>query len=216
MAAANALMVYALLAHDFSVSYVAHVGSRVVPTWVSVVSLWSSLEGSILFWGLVLGRLHGRGHLRERRPPPRVHALRHGGLARLRRLLQLPAGGAGAAVPHAQSRAERRTGAEPPPAEPHPDGDPPAVPLLGLRRDDDPLRPGLRGPAQGPARPRLPAAAADVAAASVDLPDLRHRAGRAGGPTRSSAGAATGPGIRSRTRRSSPGSPPPPRSTRPC
>jgi cytochrome c-type biogenesis protein CcmF len=26
-----------------------------VPTWVTVVSLWSSLEGSILFWGLVLG-----------------------------------------------------------------------------------------------------------------------------------------------------------------
>ncbi len=55
MAAASGVMVYALLAHDFSVSYVAHVGSRAVPTWVSVVSLWSSLEGSILFWGLVMG-----------------------------------------------------------------------------------------------------------------------------------------------------------------
>ncbi len=55
MAAANLLMVYALLVHDFSVSYVAQVGSRAVPTWVSIVSLWSSLEGSILFWGLVLG-----------------------------------------------------------------------------------------------------------------------------------------------------------------
>jgi cytochrome c-type biogenesis protein CcmF len=55
MAAANLLMVNALLNHDFSVSYVAHVGSRLVPNWVSIVSLWSSLEGSILFWGLVLG-----------------------------------------------------------------------------------------------------------------------------------------------------------------
>ncbi len=55
MAAANAVMLYALLTHDFSVSYVAQVGSRSVPTWVSFVSLWSSLEGSILFWGLVLG-----------------------------------------------------------------------------------------------------------------------------------------------------------------
>ena len=55
IAAANAVMVYALLAHDFSVSYVAHVGSRLAPTWVTIVSLWSSLEGSILFWGLVLG-----------------------------------------------------------------------------------------------------------------------------------------------------------------
>ena len=55
MAAANALMVWALLTRDFSVGYVAHVGSRSVPDWVAVVSLWSSLEGSILFWGLVLG-----------------------------------------------------------------------------------------------------------------------------------------------------------------
>jgi cytochrome c-type biogenesis protein CcmF len=55
MAAANALMVWALVTRDFSVSYVAHVGSRSVPDWVAVVSLWSSLEGSILFWGLVLG-----------------------------------------------------------------------------------------------------------------------------------------------------------------
>ncbi len=49
------LMEYALLTHDFSVGYVAQVGSRAVPTWVTIVSLWSSLEGSILFWGLVLG-----------------------------------------------------------------------------------------------------------------------------------------------------------------
>ena len=55
MVLANLVMEYALLTHDFSVSYVAHVGSRQVPTWVSIVSLWSSLEGSILFWGLVMG-----------------------------------------------------------------------------------------------------------------------------------------------------------------
>ena len=55
MVLANVVMEYALLTHDFSVSYVAHVGSRSVPTWVSIVSLWSSLEGSILFWGLVMG-----------------------------------------------------------------------------------------------------------------------------------------------------------------
>ena len=52
---ATLLMEYALLKHDFSVGYVAQVGSRMVPTWVTIVSLWSSLEGSILFWGFVLG-----------------------------------------------------------------------------------------------------------------------------------------------------------------
>lgn len=55
MTAATAVMEGALLSHDFSVSYVAQVGSRAVPTWVTIVSLWSSLEGSILFWGFVLG-----------------------------------------------------------------------------------------------------------------------------------------------------------------
>ena len=55
MIGAALLMEYALLTHNFSVGYVAQVGSRSVPTWVTIVSLWSSLEGSILFWGLVLG-----------------------------------------------------------------------------------------------------------------------------------------------------------------
>ena len=52
---ATLLMEYALLTHDFSVAYVAQVGSRAVPAWVTIVSLWSSLEGSLLFWGFVLG-----------------------------------------------------------------------------------------------------------------------------------------------------------------
>lgn len=52
--AANAAMIYALVTHDFSVSYVAQVGSRATPVFFTVISLWSSLEGSILFWGVVL------------------------------------------------------------------------------------------------------------------------------------------------------------------
>jgi cytochrome c-type biogenesis protein CcmF len=55
MIAANVLMVVALLRHDFSVSYVAQVGSTATPTHITIVSLWSSLEGSILFWGAILG-----------------------------------------------------------------------------------------------------------------------------------------------------------------
>ncbi len=51
---ANAAMVYALVTHDFSISYVAQVGSRATPTFFTIISLWSSLEGSILFWGFVL------------------------------------------------------------------------------------------------------------------------------------------------------------------
>lgn len=53
--AANLLMVYALITHDFSVHYVASVGSLTTPTYFTVISLWASLEGSILFWAGVLG-----------------------------------------------------------------------------------------------------------------------------------------------------------------
>lgn len=52
---ANLMMIYALLQRDFSVSYVAEVGSYTTPTHITIVSLWASLDGSILFWGGVLG-----------------------------------------------------------------------------------------------------------------------------------------------------------------
>jgi cytochrome c-type biogenesis protein CcmF len=54
MIVANLAMIYGLVTHDFSISYVAQVGSRSTPFVISVISLWSALEGSILFWGLVL------------------------------------------------------------------------------------------------------------------------------------------------------------------
>ncbi|HUH13523.1 MAG TPA: heme lyase CcmF/NrfE family subunit [Longimicrobiales bacterium] len=47
-------MVYALVVRDFSISYVAQVGSRSTPLFFTVISLWGALEGSILFWGWVL------------------------------------------------------------------------------------------------------------------------------------------------------------------
>jgi cytochrome c-type biogenesis protein CcmF len=54
MTVANLAMIFALLTHDFSIQYVAQVGSRATPAFITVISLWSSLEGSILFWGWVL------------------------------------------------------------------------------------------------------------------------------------------------------------------
>lgn len=51
---ASLAMVYALLTNDFSVSYVAHVGAKETPRFFAAISLWSSLEGSILLWGWVL------------------------------------------------------------------------------------------------------------------------------------------------------------------
>jgi cytochrome c-type biogenesis protein CcmF len=54
MSIANLAMISGLLAHDFSIDYVARVGSTTTPPFFTVISLWSSLEGSILFWGWVL------------------------------------------------------------------------------------------------------------------------------------------------------------------
>jgi cytochrome c-type biogenesis protein CcmF len=54
MTVANLAMLFALLTHDFSIQYVAQVGSRATPAFITFISLWSSLEGSILFWGWVL------------------------------------------------------------------------------------------------------------------------------------------------------------------
>jgi cytochrome c-type biogenesis protein CcmF len=49
-------MVAALVARDFSVAYVAQVGSRATPLLFTIASLWGALEGSILFWaGLLAG-----------------------------------------------------------------------------------------------------------------------------------------------------------------
>ena len=54
LAAANVVMVAALVAHDFSIAYVAQVGSRATPLLFTVASLWGALEGSILFWAALL------------------------------------------------------------------------------------------------------------------------------------------------------------------
>ncbi len=71
MLGANGVMEWALLSNDFSVKYVAQVGSIATPTPYKIVSLWSALEGSILFWGFIMGSyvmafawVHRREHAR--------------------------------------------------------------------------------------------------------------------------------------------------------
>ncbi len=46
-------MIASLLAHDFSVGYVAGNNATTTPPFISVISLWAALEGSILFWTLL-------------------------------------------------------------------------------------------------------------------------------------------------------------------
>ena len=46
-------MVISLLSHDFSVLYVAKNNATTTPPFISAISLWAALEGSILFWTLL-------------------------------------------------------------------------------------------------------------------------------------------------------------------
>jgi cytochrome c-type biogenesis protein CcmF len=52
-AVACAAMVVSLLAHDFSVRYVAENNAASTPPFIGAISLWAALEGSILFWTLL-------------------------------------------------------------------------------------------------------------------------------------------------------------------
>ena len=68
---ATIAMVFALLTHDFSISYVAQVGSRQTPTIFTIISLWGALEGSILFWGFLLAVYAALAVYWHRRDPGR-------------------------------------------------------------------------------------------------------------------------------------------------
>ena len=46
-------MMISLLNHDFSVAYVDENNATTTPAFISVISLWAALEGSILFWALL-------------------------------------------------------------------------------------------------------------------------------------------------------------------
>jgi len=46
-------MVISLVSHDFSVRYVAENNASTTPPFISAISLWAALEGSILFWALL-------------------------------------------------------------------------------------------------------------------------------------------------------------------
>jgi cytochrome c-type biogenesis protein CcmF len=52
---ASALIIYAFLSHDFSIKYVAATSDVSMSVWYKVTAFWGGLDGSLLFWVLVLG-----------------------------------------------------------------------------------------------------------------------------------------------------------------
>jgi cytochrome c-type biogenesis protein CcmF len=51
---ASALMIYAFVTHDYTIKYVAAVSDTTMDTWYKMASFWGGLDGSLLFWVLVL------------------------------------------------------------------------------------------------------------------------------------------------------------------
>ncbi|HVK86559.1 MAG TPA: cytochrome c-type biogenesis CcmF C-terminal domain-containing protein [Kofleriaceae bacterium] len=54
VALASALMIYAFLTHDFTIKYIASNSDVSMSAWSKVTALWGGLDGSLLFWVLVL------------------------------------------------------------------------------------------------------------------------------------------------------------------
>src|SRR5580765_8454922 len=51
---ASSLMIYAFVTHDFAIKYVASTSDTSMPTAYKITSFWGGLDGSLLFWVLVL------------------------------------------------------------------------------------------------------------------------------------------------------------------
>jgi cytochrome c-type biogenesis protein CcmF len=51
---ASAMMIYAFVTHDFTIKYVASVSDTTMETAYKITSFWGGLDGSLLFWVLVL------------------------------------------------------------------------------------------------------------------------------------------------------------------
>jgi cytochrome c-type biogenesis protein CcmF len=51
---ASALMIYAFVTHDFTIKYVSSVSDTTMETSYKVTAFWGGLDGSLLFWVLVL------------------------------------------------------------------------------------------------------------------------------------------------------------------
>ena len=196
----------AFLRTDLSLALVAESSSETTETLYKLTGLWSSQAGSLLLWAFVLSIASSAvlfvTRNKHREVVPWATAVMAGIAVFFLGLMV-----AGIAFPDASSwpfaasdpipaEGAGLTAAAPAPG----DGDPPADALLGLRLLHDPLRVRGRRADHPPAGRQLDPLDAALRADRLALPHRRaSRSGRAG-PTPSSAGAATGPGTRSRTR----------------
>ena len=90
-AVAAAVLLSALVRHDFSFVYVAQHTSSELPTGYSMSAFWGGQEGSLLLWLLVLTAYAAAAVLLNRRRAPDLVALDRAGARRRLRLLRVHA-----------------------------------------------------------------------------------------------------------------------------
>ena len=214
MGVASAVIVYAFVVGDYSISYVQRYSDSVQPLFYKLTSYWGGLDGSIMFWVSLLS-VFGSAAVyvnRERHRELIPYVVTVISVVQMFFLFLM--------IVHNNpfetfltETPDRRRGPEPAAPELlH--GDPPADDVPGVRRAHDSVR--LR---HGRAHHRLPRRLVaarraplddDRVAVPVGRPRPRHDLGLRG----ARAGAATGCGTRWRTPACCRGSPPPPSCTR--
>ncbi len=148
---AMAAMQIGLLTDNFTLAYIANHHSTTTPFPFDVATAWAALEGSIILWGLILAGFTWAVIVRYRRAPDPLGAAAASRLGRHRALLlrfdahrgqpvrsmcQRPGLGLWRFQPLAaggRRRTSQRAWPQSSPPKPHPDGDPPANALPGIR-----------------------------------------------------------------------------------
>ena len=171
-----AAMVVSLLAHDFSVLYVAENNATTTPPFISAISLWAALEGSILFWALLATGWATPRAVAPPRPAPAPHAVGRGRRWRsvnafFFAVMTWPGNPFALTTPVAAEG----LGPERPAPEPPVHGAPSAAAVPRLYRDGGAVRVRRRRAGHPAARRGVAAHRAALDARAVDLPDARHR-----------------------------------------
>ena len=183
---ASAMLVQALVRHDFSFVYVASHTNRTLPTVYALSAFWGGQEGSLLLWLLILTGYGALAIALNRKLLRDLVVWVVPGDRRDRDVLRVRARLRRKPVRHAD-RAARRSRPDAEPAEPvH--GRAPADAVPRLRRAVDPVRVRVRRDALRPHRRALDHRDAPLDARRVDVPRLRPAARLALGVRRGGVG----------------------------
>lgn len=71
---ASSLIIYAFLADDFSIQYVQHTSDSAMPLFYKITAFWGGLDGSLLFWVLLLSVFSAMAVASNRRRHPELIA----------------------------------------------------------------------------------------------------------------------------------------------